>query len=401
VKAGTNFNACLNELARTRPFTDNILPNLHTLDWTGQGLSASMLQFMHSEVKIFSIILNGADEDSVYLPYITTRMPHLHTIHIQHGQLRAPLELAAVFRALKDIRDIHTPMKHLSSDVFEELGKLQHLYKLQVGCGRGDTYSENSLNNISFDKSSFPLLKEMTFTDQLNKLMEPMEIFLASTTLTTITIKSTNHAENPSGVYQVLSTIVKHCQHIEHLDLQFIPYRNISIHDLSIGENCLSLDHLRPFLNLPRLSTFHISHPYPLHLTLDDMEHIAKGCSLIEDLVLNCNPIVTDRHYLPLQAVIPFALHCLKLKRLGLFLKSSLSDLPVDGPRFKYLNTMVLGASQISVGTEYNTIQYLRNLVPSNCHLETPIPHTHSDELQQILSWRVVDRVLSLLPWVI
>jgi len=67
------------------------------------------------------------------------------------------------------------------------------------------------------------------------------------------------------------------------------------------------------------LSTFMVTHEYPINVIVEEIEELANRLSILGSLSLNEEPLVMLDFTLDLQALVTFACHCPKLRRLGHF----------------------------------------------------------------------------------
>jgi len=110
---------------------------------------------------------------------------------------------------------------------------------------------------------------------------------------------------------------------------------------------------------------------WPLNLTQPDLEELAEGWPTLESLHLNCQPIPElSVPTLTLQALIPFARHCPRLRELGLYFDAQVTPPEAFEPdlvRFKSLNMVSVGSSHIT--TSEPTVLTLSRLCPVGCQI--------------------------------
>jgi len=129
------------------------------------------------------------------------------------------------------------------------------------------------------------------------------------------------------------------------------------------------------FLNL---TAFEIMHKYPVNITLEEVEELASRWPSLEMLSLNEEPLVMHDFTLDLRALIPFARHCPKLRRLGLFMDGTTAKLePHQTRELKPLAAL----SVLSVGTSKvhdpgTVAAFLSYICPPECKLDINLTWT-------------------------
>lgn len=139
----------------------------------------------------------------------------------------------------------------------------------------------------------------------------------------------------------------------------------------------ITIDTLRPLFAIPKLKDFGITYNYPIKITHDDCEVLARGLSNIRS-VFFCESSY-DTHdrattNLSLASLIPFAEHCHSLEQLGLFFDAAPgmagddgdSDSPSTTPT---VSSPVLGAGEAgSLSLNYGYPSHPYSLLPPIKH---------------------------------
>jgi hypothetical protein len=178
--------------------------------------------------------------------------------------------------------------------------------------------------------------------------------------------------ETSADIQDFLSVLALTCPDLDDLYLQSLPSTLVLKDRNRFAKTNIPYGSIRSIFR-PVLKRFHITHPYPLDVTLDDINDIASRCPSLVLLILNCIPLVLGSSRLPLEALVPFARNCPNMEVLGLFFESTLSN-PSNGLElFKNPMKLVVGASEIDedVGP---VVLFLSLLCPLGCEI-------HSDSL--------------------
>jgi hypothetical protein len=141
----------------------------------------------------------------------------------------------------------------------------------------------------------------------------------------------------------------------------------------------ITFDTLKPVLSFPNLTTFEIMHKYPLNITLEEIEELASRWPSLESLFLNGEPLAMFDFTLDLRALVPFARHCPKLRRLALFMDATTARIhPTQELKpFTALSVLSVGTSQAHDPDA--VAAFLSHLCPPGCNLEVGITWTSYD----------------------
>ncbi|KAJ7158899.1 hypothetical protein C8R46DRAFT_1178256 [Mycena filopes] len=390
------------DVARTRTSL-NLLPNLTSLAWNGP-LSLAVM-FFHPNVKRFVLQLPEFIPPDSPLPFfrdVASRMPHLTLLDLRTNVPMHDLEDAAtsLIRGLAKLRKIIFPRFSTTSRIVETLATLKDL-----GC-------------IEFH-GAFSSLWDLSLTCALDDCTTFMKQVFAPTNLTALYVDS-RLMESPTAVHELLVVLADTCQLLESLGI-------ITLVGHVTGAECqtlaevpsaarISFATLRPLSNFPNLNIFEIIHQYPLDVTLEDLEQLARSWPSLRKLVLNNEPVVSDEFSsLTIAALLPFARYCPELEQLGLFVNASTADLPstsqVDlspayqSKPFSKLRRLSMGVSLIQ--DEGAVALFLSQICPLHTHIEYGVTWdttalVEADELlttiaERCHTWAKVSQLLPLL----
>ncbi|KNZ81377.1 hypothetical protein J132_00962 [Termitomyces sp. J132] len=408
-------HSVFDDVARSRTSLD-ILPNMHTFHWD-DSLAHSVI-FMHKNVKSFALSLpkDNSIRSSIFTRFfedIVTRMPKISSIDLR---FEFPVKLIEgdVIRLLSNLPNldrITLPRFCLTTKIAEtasRLGKLQTLeYQYHRYQGRGDPADivdfRPKLTEVSFP-SLFDFSTTIAFEDAIKFLTIPF----SPSNLTIIYLDSPT-TETPTTLSALLNAIPEACPLLKSLTLTSALFNDMELTSAPEKEDCVNIDTLRPLLKCPKLTSFEIEHHYPLHLELSDIEEIATSWPGVETLVLNPQPTYLEDSNLTLRALLPFARHCSKLQRLGLFMDATTIDFPAAEstsvyqlPTFRSLHCLTVGVSLIQ--EDGAVALFLSQICPLHCEIEkgvtweNPVSQELADKLElRLKKWEKVEELLPLL----
>ncbi|KAK7033004.1 hypothetical protein R3P38DRAFT_2700446 [Favolaschia claudopus] len=396
------------DVARTRT-TLNILPNMKSLVW--HDLPALGVIFMQSTVTHFSFLIpNEYAEPDAALPTfrdITSRMPHLLTLDLRSHIPMHDMEDNILFllRGLPKLRKVVFPRFSITTRVaqtlqhHENLGCIEFQYELNQGCGDPQ---DTEVFAPTLKQGGFPSLYDLSLTCTVQDLTTFMGQPSAPTNLTALYVDS-RLVESPTAIHELLTVLVESCQLLESLGIiTLIEYSewSRSLAHIPMTDR-VNYSTLRPVQNFPNLTIFEITHQYPLDLTLEDLEQLARSWPSLRKLILNNEPLVCNEpSSLTLKALIPFAQYCPELEQLGLFINASTADLPstyqVDPPPsyqckpFGKLRRLSMGVSFVS--DPGAVALFLSQICPLKTSIESGVTWDTSGEEEHPLFEAVVDR---------
>ncbi|PSR94375.1 hypothetical protein PHLCEN_2v4460 [Hermanssonia centrifuga] len=365
------------EIARTCPRQD-ILPNLHSLSWytVDAVRQQRSLVFMHSNIKHIALQLHRSRDTplSKYIDGILERTPHLLKLEVR---AEAPMrsiqpELLALYRGLRKLRHLVSPMYFLTSGIISELSRAEKLGIIEfaepVEQGTGDR-ADVAHFAPALNDGAFPSLLKLSFSAHLQHATQFisrqfMPLNLSCLYLHILAI------DNPAVLQQFLSIIARRFLVLTELHVDFLlgPDSPIAPPPPFIARP--NLDTLRPLMACSRLKVFELRWDYQLNLSESDLEKLAISWPYLEVLKLNSEPLPElTPPILTVEAILPFARHCRRLRELGLYIdgehvpaRQSASPQP-----FHFLEALVLGSSPI--GAVEPMALFLSQLCPLSCRI--------------------------------
>ncbi|OAX37481.1 hypothetical protein K503DRAFT_742642 [Rhizopogon vinicolor AM-OR11-026] len=317
------------------------------------------------------------ESKSSFFVDIYARMPHLHSLdlRVHYAARLIEADILNLLRGLPDLKKVIFPEFYLTSGIVSELSRMKHIniIKSKIGPkqGCGEEEDVDSFSPI-LQQEAFPALWDLDITARLRDVTRFMNSDLAPIKLTSLYI-NTYVDDKPEQLHKLLVTLSKQCPVLSQLcvkilhvpkQLKLFPARQITF------------DALRPVLSFQRLTTFMVTHKYPVNITLEEIEELASRWPTLESLSLNEEPLVMDDFTLDLRALVPFARHCPKLRQLGLFMDATTAEThPTTELRpFTALRTLSVGAS---LARDPGTVAvFLSQLCLPGCKLETSITWT-------------------------
>ncbi|GLB38865.1 hypothetical protein LshimejAT787_0600270 [Lyophyllum shimeji] len=345
------------DIARSRTSLD-ILPSLHSLEWDAP-LHLCVI-FMHKTVKSFAFRLsedtpgvNAFFEDTV------TRMPNLRDLDIRLNFSIRSIERPTIMllSSLSRLQKLTLPRFCLTTKIAESLSRLQNLeciefqYFERQGRGEPDDIVDF---RPSLTEGSFPSLWDLSITVSFTDAIRFFNASFAPANLTSLYLDS-SITETPADVLNLITVVAENCQLLKALGLVSSVDASTVATEPPDRDDCITIDTLRPLLKCPNLTSFDLVHHYPLHLEQTNIEEIASSWPGLETLVLNNEPAYLDHASLTLRSLLPFARHCPKLRKLGLFLNATTADLApstdrassYEHPPFRALRRLSMGVSNI------------------------------------------------------
>ncbi|KAI5996722.1 hypothetical protein EDD15DRAFT_2364872 [Pisolithus albus] len=366
------LEAVLDEVARTRTSFE-ILPNLRELVWMCDDLCDLQrgLLFLHGQLRHLTVPMWS--DPSPLLADICARAPNLHTLSLHNNEFDMQLfdQIQVVARNLHHLRKIVLPEFHFTSEVIQELSRMPNLsvveFKHNITMGPGNPKNVEQFAPVLAD-GAFPALYDLNLTARIDDLERFFQSPFAPVNITTLYVDSyTRHSA--VEVQSFLSTLSQECKRLSRLHVILL---NKEINQTACTEDeQLSFCTLQPLFSISDLTWFEIMHKYPLRITQDEMEELAMRLPSLEALELNPEPLFARNPTLDLEALLPFAHHCPKLRHLGLFMHATGFEVPSARASFKGFHALQI----LSVGT--STVQspkavaaFLSLLLPPWCKLQ-------------------------------
>ncbi|KDQ49543.1 hypothetical protein JAAARDRAFT_165540 [Jaapia argillacea MUCL 33604] len=375
-------------VARTRT-TFHILPNLHHLTWitTDREMRNAAVIFMHEKVTHFLVSVSTDEPHhlSAFFQDVASRMPNLTHLDLQvcnPGDSRHPFypvgsvkgveaEVGALLRDLPKLEKVIFPNYWITSKIMEQLSSLEVLEVIQFeffdqqGWGLKEDVQDF---NPHLEDGSFPTLWDLSVTCSLSDITRFITAPFAPAHLTCLYVASVDF-EIPTSINQFITSAKESSPCLTKLYINTIPQQLWHLRLPALTER-VTLETLEPLFSFTELTTFEISHVYPLAFSQEDVEAFAtRWKAPLDTLTLNNEPLYPEKSLLTLRALLPFAAHCPSLKTLGLYMDATAADLPSTIPRpFENLSLLSVGVSSIQ---EVGPITiFLSRLCPLACGIE-------------------------------
>ncbi|KAM5545509.1 hypothetical protein V8D89_000547 [Ganoderma adspersum] len=418
------------EVARSRT-TLNILPKLTSFTWLSQqGDRLRMsLMFMHDNIKEFAVALVASPGYSLgtFFQEIKLRMPRLTHLDLRFSFSVRDIEndLCRLLEGLPKLQKLTMPRFTLTSKVIETLSLLPDLAFIQfeyLGQGCGDPADLGNWNP-ALQEGAFPVLYDLTISAQIPQMLRFVQGPFFPRNLKSFYFHILN-TTNPAFLHEFLTAVAEGCPVLSELFLDFVgtPSPIVYSKDHADGD-LVTWNTLRPVLKCPNLTTFHFRWDTPLLISHADVAELAAAWPALEVLVLNNEAPPTSRpSALTLDALLPFAQHCPRLRELGLCVSAETS-VPPGGSAvpaltpFRALRTLAVGLSRIADGEAERAALFLSQLCPLGCAVTAGVEWTEffgameaataddaaflADVLRETVAWcerwAEVNRVLPLL----
>ncbi|OAX32090.1 hypothetical protein K503DRAFT_805521 [Rhizopogon vinicolor AM-OR11-026] len=194
----------------------------------------------------------------------------------------------------------------------------------------------------------------------------------APTKLTSLFI-DTYVEHEPERLHTLLAILSDQCHLLINL---YIKLARVPGQLKLIPTNQITFDTLRPVLSFKNLTTFEVLHKYPVNITLEEIEELASRWPSLRSLSLNEEPLVMSNFTLDLRALVPFARHCPKLYRLGLFMDATTARIhPTQELKpFTALRFLSVGTPQARDPDA--VAAFLSHMCPLECKLDVSITWT-------------------------
>jgi hypothetical protein len=367
----------LDDMARART-TLEIFPNLHTLEWLfedTENMERATL-FMHQRVRHLIISappLEHQTKTSFFVD-IYARMPHLHSLDLRVPYAASFIEadLLELLRNLPDLNKVIFPEFYFTSTIVSELSRMKHVAVVQFEHGPeqglGEQHDVDSFFPI-LEQGAFPALWDLAVSARLEDVNQFMNANFAPINITSLYI-STYTELKPQQLHTLFVTLSERCRLLSQLYIKLV---QIPAHLNLIPANQITFDTIKPVLSFLKLTTFEITHKYPVNISLEEIEEFASRWPSLESLSLNEEPLVMSAFTLDLRALVPFARHCPKLRRLGLFMDATVATIhPTHELKpLSALRVLSVGTSQVHDPDA--VAAFLSHLCPPGCNLEVGI----------------------------
>lgn len=377
------------EISETRT-TLSLLPRLREFTFATKFPSNGRFAvlFMNESIRRFNLQLgDGPEPLRPFLDNIPARMPHLTTLDLRTSRPASAIEedFVHLLGELPHLQKIVVPPFHITSRIMETLAKVPNLgviefqYMQYQGIG-------NKKDVMDFKpripRDGFPALWDLSLSTHLSQFIPVVADTLApaAKNLTSLYLHAIS-VESEASVRQYLTLIGEKFPLIKNIYLEALPGQIMST-QWGVPEpefEALTLDTLKPLLDCPNLTTFELMYPIPLCLTLDDLETLTSRWPTLEVIDLNREPVVLGsamgtQSNLTLRALLPFARNCPNIRKLGLYLHATETDLPSASEiplPFSKLTELNVGLS--SIGEPEAVALFLSQICPADCNIEAGV----------------------------
>ncbi|EMD36117.1 hypothetical protein CERSUDRAFT_156889 [Gelatoporia subvermispora B] len=368
------------EMARTCPRAE-ILPSLHSLAWYGGSYDRQekSIFFMHSKIKRLSLQLHASPEVTSYIGQAAARASSAEHVEFRLIGAMQDVEgyLAPALPNFRNLQSISFPMHGLTSGVLTALSRMRHLRTISLN---PPTESGNGERNDvmtfapSLSSASLPALRRISFSAQIPHASHFLCGAFVPANLVYLYLQSVVVCETHE-VEHLFDVVRTRCHSLVELSVDFIigPGSPLRVPGPPLDERP-GLRTLSPLFGAKRLTKFEFRWDYPLNLGDPDIALLALEWPALEVLVLNPEPIMeVVRPALTLNAFLPLARHCPRLRKLGLHIDATTVPTPNVSGRpavpFQCLETLMLGVSPI-VAVESAAL-FLSQLLPLGCELSS------------------------------
>jgi hypothetical protein len=251
---------------------------------------------------------------------------------------------------------------------------MKHINIVQFEHGPEQGFGEeNDVNSFSpvLEQGAFPVLWDLAITAPLGDIIQFINADFAPINITSLYISTYLELE-PEQLHTLLVTLSKKCRLLSQLYIKLL-HIPAQLELELVPSKQITFDTLRPLLSFPNLTTFEVTHRYPVHITLEEIEELASRWPSLEYLSLNEEPLIMHDFTLDLRALIFFARHCPNLRRLGLFMDATAAKTyPMQELKpLPALCALSVGTSKVR---DPDTVAaFLSHLCPPGCELEVGI----------------------------
>ncbi|KAL0573170.1 hypothetical protein V5O48_008780 [Marasmius crinis-equi] len=357
--------------------------------WAG-GYSHPSITFMHPNVESFKLIMTDhvpTDLLEQYLWAVSEYMPKLRSLDVTATEssydalTEVSMTLGEKFAELESLYlpstpNISTVLKGFasSSTALKRLHFSKHPDGVEVT--RMDPLVDSSaLQNLQDLSLHIPY---QTFTHFIRQSQDPLP------RLTRLTVWSAQE-ESPSAVKDLLEVVAQRFVKMEIVKALFSPRSSRSPTSPAISA-AIHFSHLEPILRCNSIVHFHVTHPLPVVIRLEELEQLASAWPSLRSLVLSNNSL--DHEELPddpswphldLRALTVLSRSCPYLEELRLRVTPDVGGgepLNDDGPEkdivpFKHLFSFRPGRQSPQGGDEQiiAIAMFLGQILPPGCEI--------------------------------
>lgn len=385
----------LGEIAQTRPF-HTVFPFLRhlrcsTVDLTPLFLNES-LEELCMEMDYLSHYSNGDGRIiEAAVERICCYAPRLLRLRVRSKAVLWVFrqEMVPLFKVLKSLRVVVLPATLWPAAVWEALAMLPDLRVLHMErrcyltlCVR-EIFQPSTWESspVKLLPGAFPSLESFTgcFLSLQSSLRLLLHPHFPLSRLTCLDLEFTYGSG--CEIVDLSSFMDSTAPYLDCLQTLRIRYTQLVNHSAlsSLGEPeeepALEFRVVSAFLSFRELTIFSIQHPFPIRMTEDDLETVAIHGHRFSEIWLNPSPRLPHLGRLPsLGCLIPFALHCDELTRLGLCMdccsRPNCAPFDVKFPRLEelYVGSSLVPAHMPRMYRDWvEQARYLATILPDGC----------------------------------
>ncbi|KAJ7729739.1 hypothetical protein B0H16DRAFT_1586162 [Mycena metata] len=372
------------------PPPPTLFPNLHTVNWkvnfpsaSGRGLP-DFRSFLGPRLASLSVGTLFSGPHLSLLPHIAAAHRELKKLAIKSGNdsvaqlLRLRSAISILVCALPRLESLD--VISLDTRALEHVGRLPTLRSLTL---REFRYA--ALTHVNADVT-FPVLEALTVHSDSIKSMSKFISLCSDSPVQAVDI---NFFESPDATEMLVfyTTLSEHCS---HASLRQITVRLSPGLDGTAGAGRYSLE---PLLDFPHLTTVELSSPNGFDLDDGAVLTLARAWPHLEELVLRCAGRATAPH-VTLEGIRTLAQHCLRLRRLHLFLDAtvvpSLADRRIRQDALQHLE---VESSPIATPT-MSVAKFLSATFTNLTVISTAYEDDDIDDVTNHLAWKEVEGFL-------
>lgn len=389
--------AALAEISETRTSL-SLLPRLRELTYITLFPTQRRFAvlFMNESVRRLNLPLDdGSEPLQPFFDNIPARMPRLTTLDLRTSRSASSIEkdFVHLLCQLPSLEKIVVPPYHITSRILETLAKLPNLEVIEFQYMQHQGIGDKA-DVVDFDprlpEDGFLALWDLSLSTHLSNFIPVVGNTLApaAKNLTSLYFHAIS-VESEASVRKYFTVVGESFPLIKSIYVEALPGPTMSTqwYEPEPEFEALTLDTLKPLLNCPHLTTFELMYPVPLCLTLDDLEILTNRWPTLEVIDLNKEPVAFGsasgaRSNLTLRALLPFARNCPNIRRLGLYLHATETDLPAASeiPRpFTKLTNLTVGIS--SIGEPQAVALFLSRICPLGCDVTAGVGWSQVESL--------------------
>ncbi|KAK1235854.1 hypothetical protein PQX77_000903 [Marasmius sp. AFHP31] len=373
-------------------FSKPIFPNLTTILWRDvnlRGYSHQSVIFMHPNVKTFRFILlttNSITQETLseYFLAVAERMPLLETVeirtnHSRHEILKSPLMTLA--KSLSVLSKLVLPSFLNIAEVMQQLSTCPDLRAIEFGRFDAQTGVAQMPPTISVE--GYRDLQRLSIHTPYSTLAHFLRESASVPHLSDLQVTSTSHeGETPAAIKDLLEIVASRFEitlrklAIE-IDQNFPPDQLSNPSELSIVD-VIHFQHIEPALRCSIMSTFSLTHSYPLAIEQDDLNKLAIAWPRLTHLRLCDDPQRSLPNNIALKCpdltgIIPLSRFCPNLEVLALRLTPTI-DVGFDVYRtsdqpLRHLHTFSPGNVPCDALSDVVVTMFLSLFLPPGCKI--------------------------------